>query len=81
MSLSLAAQVFDKNPSIDLLGSNYFKPLLCISAFLYNSTTRYLSLDLQKYSMAYQADLVDCLLLIYNLSDSVDLPLFVKQML
>lgn len=81
MSLSLATEIIEKTPNIGLIGSNYFNSLLCVSSFLYNSTTRYLSLDLQKYSKVYQADLVDCLLVIYNISDLVDLPLFVKQML
>lgn len=81
MSLSLATEIIEKTPNIDLIGSNYFNSLLCVSSFLYNSTTRYLSLDLQKYSKVYQADLVDYLLVIYNISDLVDLPLFVKQML
>ena len=68
MTLCLAAELLKGKPNLDILNEEIFNSILCVSAYLYNAAIRYLYLDLQKYSQIYQADLLNCLNVIYDFS-------------
>lgn len=69
MFFTFAFDLVSKKPSFNVAHPTNFDSLLCISTYVYNQTTRYSQLELQKYCVIYKVDILDCLKVVYEITD------------